>query len=229
MAAPPDLGINSQIAAREIESAIASARLPLLSPDAIQKLAEYLRLLLRWNSRLNLTSVREPSEIVRRHFLECIQCAQVLPQVETLLDFGSGAGLPGVPIAIVRPEIRVTLGESQGKKAAFLSEVTRELRLNAEIYNSRIEAMASDLVFDAITLRAVDKMAQACRIAVQRLDTGGWIVIFATTGTESALETLSSSIVWKRKLPTCGLTRGLLLMGQKLNVSRGTTEVVETH
>ena len=107
-----------------------------LPPGAGDQLAAYLALLLKWNSKLNLTAVREPAEIVRRHLVECIQCAQALPEVRTLLDFGSGAGLPGVPIAIVRPEIRVTLGESQGKKSAFLREVVRTLGLNAEVFDS---------------------------------------------------------------------------------------------
>ena len=69
---------------------------------------------------MNLTAVREPEAIIRRHFVECAFAAQHLPtDITTLLDYGSGAGLPGIPIAICRPEIRVTLAEAQGKKAPF--------------------------------------------------------------------------------------------------------------
>ncbi len=161
MAPSRDPGIGSQITTRNIDSAITAAGLAALSAEASDRLLAYLHLLLRWNSRLNLTAVREPSEIIRRHLVESIQCAQSLPPAATLLDFGSGAGLPGIPIAIVRPDIRVTLGESQGKKAAFLREAVRVLSLPSEVYDGRIENMPPSRVFDVVTLRAVDKMAEA--------------------------------------------------------------------
>ena len=74
----------------------------------------YLSLILRWNARLNLTSLRTEDAIVSRHLAESLACAKALPKnIATLLDFGSGAGLPGIPIALCRPEITVTLAESQ--------------------------------------------------------------------------------------------------------------------
>ena len=91
---------------------------------------EYLALILRWNSRMNLTAIRDEEEILARHFVESIACAQHFPEgIGTLLDFGSGAGFPGIPIALCRPEIAVTLAESQSKKAAFLQETVRILGL----------------------------------------------------------------------------------------------------
>ena len=111
----------------------------------------------------------------------------------TLLDFGSGAGLPGIPIAIVRPDIRVTLGESQRKKAAFLREAVRVLSLPSEVYDGRIENMPTSRVFDAVTLRAVDKMAEACRTAIERVAPGGWLVVFATSTTGPVLQQLPKS------------------------------------
>ena len=107
-----------------------------------------------------------------------------------MLDFGSGAGFPGIPIAICRPEITVTLAESQGKKAAFLREAVRTLGLKAEVWADRVEAMPQERVFDAVILRAVDKMPAACRTGVQRLADGGWIGVFATRATEVALRTI---------------------------------------
>ena len=199
----------------EIEAAVAAAGLAALPPGAAEQLAAYLALLLKWNSKLNLTAVREPGEIVRRHLVECVQCAQVLPEVQTLLDFGSGAGLPGVLIAIARPEIRVTLGESQGKKAAFLREAVRTLRLNVEVFDQRIEKMATERVFDAVTVRAVDKMAKACQEAAERLGAGGWLVVFATAGTEEGLRFELPEVDWERRVRIVGLTGGLLLLGRK--------------
>jgi len=208
--------------AREIEAAAVASGLVPLPISAGSLLANYLQLLLRWNARLNLTAVRDPEQIVRRHLLESLQSAQALPPVATLLDFGSGAGLPGIPIAIVRREIHITLGESQRKKAAFLREAVRTLSLNAEVYDGRIENMPNHRLYEAITLRAVDKMAEACLIATQRLVPGGWLVLFATARTEQSLIATLPNISWKHRLPTVGLDDGLLFIGQKSDVSRGT-------
>ncbi len=82
----------------------------------IPKLSLYLDLLLKWNARTNLTAIRDPEEIVRRHFGESLFTAAHLPAAQTLLDFGSGAGFPGLPIALFLPQLRVTLAESQNKK-----------------------------------------------------------------------------------------------------------------
>ena len=150
-------------AAMQIRSAFAAAGIKELPPTAYDQFEIYLELLLRWNLRINLTAVREPEAIIRRHFVECAFAAQHLPaDITTLLDYGSGAGLPGIPIAICRPEIRVTLAEAQGKKIAFLSEALRVLRLTGEVFGTRVETMPIQLVFDAVTMRAVEKLALAC-------------------------------------------------------------------
>ncbi len=160
-----------------------------LDENAVRQFEAYLALLLHWNARINLTAVREPEDILRRHFAESIFAARLIPKkVKTLLDFGSGGGFPGIPIAICRREIGVTLAESQQKKAAFLREAVRTLALKAEVWPARVESMESARVFDAVTLRAVEKMARACQLAVERLAAGGWIGVFATRKTEAALE-----------------------------------------
>ena len=182
-----------------------------LSAEQAQRFESYLDLLVRWNARINLTAVRAPEEIVQRHFAECIFAARQIPrEVKTLLDFGSGAGLPGIPIAICRPEIRVTLAESQGKKAAFLREVVRTLGLQAEVWDRRVEQMPPERTFDAVTLRAVDKMAEACRTALARIAAGGFLLAFATRATEPELRRIGG-IAWQEGLPIPGSEQGLLL------------------
>ncbi len=110
--------------AGHIEKAFTQAGITDLPVGAYDKFRAYLELLLRWNQRLSLTAVRDPDQIIQRHFLECAFVASQLPQdIADLLDYGSGAGLPGIPIAICRPEISVTLAEAHGKKASFLREV----------------------------------------------------------------------------------------------------------
>jgi 16S rRNA (guanine527-N7)-methyltransferase len=152
---------------------------PYLPPAAAipnrlyDQLSAYLELLLKWNARTNLTAIREPEEIVRRHFGESLFAGRHLGDCATLLDFGSGAGFPGLPIQLLRPELKVTLAESQNKKATFLREVVRTLGLKTEVWANRVEAMPASRVFDVVALRAVDNMeaavAGASRRASQRL------------------------------------------------------------
>ena len=142
-------------------------------PNLLPQLSTYLDLLLKWNARTNLTAIREPEEIVRRHFGESLFAARQLDlNTPTLLDFGSGAGFPGLPIALLRPDIKVTLAESQNKKATFLREAVRTLNLPTEVWSGRVEAMPAARQFHTVTLRAVDNMAAAIAAAA-RIAPGG--------------------------------------------------------
>ena len=140
----------------------------VFSPTLVSQLSVYLALLLKWNARTNLTAIREHEEIVRRHFGESLFAAQHLGPCSTLLDLGSGAGFPGLPIALLCPQIAVTLAESQNKKATFLREVVRTLGLPTEIWPARVESMTESRRFHTVTLRAVDNMAQALAAAAPR-------------------------------------------------------------
>lgn len=179
------------------EERIAKLIEPYVGPDAPEglygQLSAYLDLLMKWNARTNLTSIRQPEEIVRRHFGESLFAGiQLKPRVEegaTLLDFGSGAGFPGIPIQLLLPTVRVTLAESQGKKASFLREVVRTLGLATEVWAGRVEEMpeisgvnagAQARQFDVVTLRAVDNMKLAMVEARRRVKVGGWLVALTT-------------------------------------------------
>jgi 16S rRNA (guanine527-N7)-methyltransferase len=137
-------------------------------PELYEQLAAYLKLILKWNARMNLTAVREPVQIVRRHFGESLFLGAHVGTCKTLLDFGSGAGLPGLPVQLLRPDIRVTLAESQGKKAAFLREVVRDLGLCSEVWSGRVESMPADQSFDVVAMRAVEKMELAVQQGAAR-------------------------------------------------------------
>ena len=159
-----------------LNALLAQAGLPPLTAEQTKSFEVYLALLMRWNARLNLTAVRDEDGILSRHFVESIACARALPVgIGTLLDFGSGAGFPGIPIALYRPEIAVTLAESQGKKAAFLQEAVRVLGLQARVHAARAEVLAQQ--FDCVTLRAVDRMAEAVRSAAGRVVPCGWLAM----------------------------------------------------
>jgi len=136
-----------------------------------QKLAVYLELILKWNSRVNLTAIRDPERIVQRHFGESLFAGLHLhPTCDSLLDLGSGAGFPGVPIQLLHPHLSVTLAESRTRKAAFLQEVIRTLDLSAEVWSGRAESMPPNRHFNTVTLRAVDEMYAAVAEASSRAD-----------------------------------------------------------
>jgi 16S rRNA (guanine527-N7)-methyltransferase len=128
-----------------------------LTDDVAAALLAYVALLARWNATYNLSAVRDPAEMVTRHLLDSLA---ILPLVTgaTLADLGTGAGLPGIPLAIVAPERSVTLVDSNGKKTRFLRAAVRELGLkNVSVAEKRVEAV--DGTFDCITTRAFASLA----------------------------------------------------------------------
>ena len=142
------------------EELAAGLRALALDEALATPLLAYLALLARWNRAYNLTAVREPHAMVARHLLDSLAMhAAVAPLAArggALADLGTGPGLPGIPLAIALPGLRVALVESNGKKARFLREAVRTLRLgNASVVEARIEAVDRAGEFDAITARAL--------------------------------------------------------------------------
>ncbi len=198
----------------QIRQAFTEAGIPELSAHGYQQFQAYLDLLLRWNQRVSLTAVREPEQIIRRHFVECAFAAQHLPRgIRTLLDYGSGAGLPGIPIAICRPEISVTLAEAQGKKAAFLREALRVLGLKGEVFDGRVEAMPDQDRFDAVAMRAVEKMALAIPLAVERAKR--YLLLLTTEQSIPGFLELSRELEWLKSVPLPNTAQMILAIGQR--------------
>ncbi len=198
---------------KQIEAEFSRAGLAALPPTAYEQFQNYLELLLRWNQRLNLTAIRDPLEIIQRHFVESAFAAQHLPaRITSLLDYGSGAGLPGIPIAICRPEIQVTLAEAQGKKASFLREALRVLSLPGEVYAGRVETMPEQNLFDAVTMRAVEKMESAVPIAVKRAKQ---YLVLLTTGKSAAATRGFTEMEWLEPVPLPNSAQMILAIGQR--------------
>lgn len=151
-----------------------------LPEDLYSRCSAYLDLLLRWNARTNLTAIRDPEILTTRQLGESLFAAQLVPEHGTLLDFGSGAGFPGIPLQFMRPTLQVTLAESQGKKASFLREAVRTLSLPAEVCASRVEAMPQDRRYDMVTMRAVDHSAEMFHVAARRVADGGSLLRFVS-------------------------------------------------
>jgi 16S rRNA (guanine527-N7)-methyltransferase len=207
----------SSLPANRLNRLLTESNSPPLSEEQGHRFTIYLTLLQKWNARTNLTAIRDEEGILSRHFLESILCALALPHsITTLLDFGSGAGFPGLPIAILRPQIAVTLAESQHKKASFLREVIRTLALPTKVHPARAEALTEK--FDCVTLRAVDNMPQAIPAAVHLLAPSGWLAVMTTQEDIPTIEHLIASTSPLNWLPTTPLppsTSRLLLLGNR--------------
>ena len=133
----------------------------ILTEQQQQQLLQYLGLLIKWNKAYNLTAVRNPDEMVSRHLLDSLSVVQyVEPYGNDWLDVGSGGGMPGVPLAIIFPERKFTLLDSNGKKTRFLTQVKLELKLdNLEVIHNRVEAFTPARAFSGIISRAFSSLA----------------------------------------------------------------------
>ena len=143
-----------------------------IMPENIDKLLIYKDLLLKWNKSINLTSIKN-KEIVTHHFLDCLA---VIPFIKSssLLDVGTGAGLPGIVIAIIKPDIKVSLIDKVGKKIAFIKRVLAELDIkNVQTHHSRVELMTSEEKYDGIISRAFSNMGDFVQITKHLLKKQG--------------------------------------------------------
>jgi 16S rRNA (guanine527-N7)-methyltransferase len=168
------------ITSQQVKEASARWDLTAIAVPVADRLATYGNLLLQWNARLSLTAIRDEAEIVERHLMEGVFAAAHHPEASTALDFGSGTGIPGIPIALCRASIHVTLAESQRKKAAFLQEALRNLSLRASVHADRAETLPS-ASFDAVWMRAVDKSAAMLPVAASLVLSGGTLCLFGTS------------------------------------------------
>jgi 16S rRNA (guanine527-N7)-methyltransferase len=186
----------------------------------VHNISTYIDILLRWNARINLTAIRDPEEIVTRHFGESLFAARHLfpgayPVPFVLKDFdsandqqpatkarvadvGSGAGFPGIPLKLWSPHISLTLIESSHKKATFLREVVRSLTLmNINVFNGRAEDLSRDKArFDIVTLRAVEHFEDALNISAALLVPGGRLALLIGSPQQEAAAAILPSFLW---------------------------------
>ena len=199
---------------------ISNLLLPFLEDRAIDRkqielLRTYLELLLKWNSKMNLTAVRDPEEIVVRHFGESLFAARHLfPELvaASVVDIGSGAGFPGIPIKIWDDKVDLTLIESNQKKATFLREVARTLDLDqVSIQSTRAEttsAMAS-----VVTLRAVEHFADILPTARQLMHQQGRLALLIGEGQLQTAKSQLSNLSWQEPLRIPLSNSRVLLIG----------------
>ena len=205
----------------------------VLSPAQLQSISTYIDILLRWNARINLTAIRNPEEIVTRHFGESLFAARYLfpgtAHVGTaapgcpaerssaslsVADVGSGAGFPGLPLKLWAPRLSLTLIESNHKKAAFLREVARALTLtNVNIQNARAETMTD--TFDVVTLRAVERFDAILPTAAALVAPSGRLGLLIGAAQETQARSTLLHLAWSPAAPIPQSRSRILLVARR--------------
>lgn len=207
--------IWAMVSDRDISEALAPYGVAAV-PDLCERIRGYIALLLRWNERISLTTITKPAEVLQLHFGESFFAASALPiRNGRLADVGSGAGFPGIPLAMIAPDLEVNLIESNLKKSTFLSEVVRALRLaNVRVVRSRIEDLPSDLgKFDFITARAVGGHESLLSWASNSLTQSGRVVLWLGVADADELSR-NPSWIWLTPIQIRGSRRRVLLIGR---------------
>jgi 16S rRNA (guanine527-N7)-methyltransferase len=184
------------------QTALASglAEMGLALPDAAQKkLLDFRTLLLKWNKTYNLTALRDPAQAMSHHLLDSLV---ILPHVAegNLLDVGSGGGLPGIPLAIARPELSVTMVDTVQKKATFLQQAAIELALlNITVHHARVETMTGQ--YSQISSRAFAELGLFVSLTRHLLMPGGRWLAMKGVNPEAEISTLPADIVVEAVIP----------------------------
>jgi len=187
-----------------------------VSADVQRKLLNYLALIAKWNRVHNLTAVRDSTKMVSAHLLDSLAVAPHL-EAHTILDVGSGAGLPGIPLALLWPHAQVTLLDSNHKKAAFLRQAVIELELkNAEVVNERVENWQPPHKFDLVISRAFSDLAEFLRLAGKQVSASGTIAAMKGVYPHEELAQISAEYklrtVVPLKIPRMPAERHLVLL-----------------
>jgi 16S rRNA (guanine527-N7)-methyltransferase len=195
----------------------------VLSSYQLQCISTYIDILIRWNAGINLTAIRDPEEIVTRHFGESLFAARCLFSGASsasvgktrvrLADLGSGAGFPGIPLKLWAPSIQLALIESSHKKATFLREVCRSLALtDVDIQNARGEEVSQR--YDVVAIRAVENFAEALRIAFRLLAPAGCAVLLISSSQLDLAHSTLVDVVWNPPILVPQSDSRILLVGE---------------
>ncbi|MQA38361.1 16S rRNA (guanine(527)-N(7))-methyltransferase RsmG [Rugamonas aquatica] len=178
-----------------LKQGITSLKLDL-NEAQVEKLLDYLALLNKWNSVYNLTSVRDPMQMVTLHVLDSLAAVPAFAGAQNVLDVGAGGGLPGMVLAISRPDMKVSMIDTVHKKTAFLNQVKAELELvNVTVYTKRVEQLEVKTKFDVITSRAFADLSDFVNWSGHLLQEGGRFI--ALKGTAPAEERERLPEPWK--------------------------------
>ncbi len=204
-----------QLYLKQLEQACRTLSLDI-NEDKLLSLLDYLELLVKWNKAYNLTAIRSPDDMLVKHIIDSLSIVPFIKGCE-LADIGTGAGLPGIPLAILFPDKRFTLVDSNGKKTRFLTQVKMTLKLdNVTVIHGRVEQIPAEKSFDQITSRAftaLDNMVTLCKHLLT--DDGEFIAMKGLYPTEEiAVLTEGYSVQQSVKLvvPGCEDSRHLIII-----------------
>lgn len=182
-----------------------------------QRLIAFAELLLKWNRVYNLTAIRDPAQMITHHLLDSLAVAPFVARQARIADVGSGGGLPGIPLAIVRPDVAVTSIETVSKKASFQQQARIELGLcNFVVVNERVENLRPDPLFDMVISRAFAELADFVRLTAGLLRPGGRFLAMKGVYPEAEIARLPASVrvteVHPLKVPGLDAERHLLIL-----------------
>lgn len=206
------------LTAAEIRQASGELELDL-SVDQAQLLADFARLLLKWNRVHNLTAIKHPTDVLSRHLLDSLAIVAEVANLATaprILDVGAGGGLPGIPLAIALPTARLTLIDSVQKKTAFIEQVRLDLRLaNVEVIHARVEEYRAE-PFDVVVSRAFAPLGEMARLTRHLVAAHGcWAAMKGAYPTEE-IDALPSTVQFVRavklRVPLLGAERHLVVL-----------------
>jgi len=188
-----------------------------VSPAQREKLMDYLALMFKWNAVYNLTSLRDPMQMVTHHLLDSLAAVPAFARARNVLDVGSGGGLPGIVLAIVRPDMKVSMIDTVHKKTAFLTQVKAELELaNVTVYTARVEQLQVSDKFDVITSRAFADLSDFVNWSCHLLADGGRYIALKGVAPKDEQERLPAD--WKvtglepLQVPRLGAERHLVFI-----------------
>ena len=202
----------------------------LFNEEQLKQFYKYMNLLIEWNKKINLTAIVEPEEIILKHFIDSLTINSYIDKNQTLVDVGTGAGFPGIPIKIYRPDLKVVLVDSLNKRVNFLNEVINQLNLkDIETVHSRIEDFGKDSKyresFDIVTARAVANLSVLSEYLVPLAKIDGKCICMKgneileeCNNAKKAIKILGGIIlkIDKFTLPESDITRNIIVL-QKTN------------
>lgn len=210
---------------REFEKYLAKMNISLLK-EQYEQFYAYMELLIEWNEKMNLTAITEPKEIILKHFVDSLTIAKYVEEGKSIIDMGTGAGFPGIPLKIYRKDVKVVLADSLNKRIKFLDEVIDKLKLeNVETIHCRAEELGKNKQyrekFDYATSRAVANLSTLSEYLMPFVKLNGKCIFMKTIEVEEELEKAKKAIntlggkiekVDKFEIPESDLGRSIIIV-----------------
>ena len=169
------------------------------SMEQTEQFFEYMKLLIDWNEKINLTAITEPEEIITKHFIDSLTILKYIKNDYKIVDVGTGAGFPGIPLCIMNPTIKMTLVDSLNKRLIFLQEVVNTLKLkNIEIVHARAEELGQNIkyreTFDIATSRAVANLSTLSEYLIPLVKINGKIISMKASNAKQEIDEAQNAI-----------------------------------